>query len=217
MQNMQFAESYSNVERPRPSVFGQFVPGGFVHKDGCGSWPHVPPSYIPWGIPVADQPPIVRFTAGSSPDMKSSGTCVYSFTQTKRKLESEEIILPAKQHITEEKMAAHLSQLHISSDYTAHQPEPKEDHQQQLKRLVLCDELKNLKPEPILPSSLLSRLDKRSMALVLWEPPAGRINPVLSRQGRDQTEEDNNNTSVVDLNSVSTSGFTGSGDTMMDL
>jgi len=49
--------------------------------------------------------------------------------------------------------------------------------------------------------------DKRSMALVLWEPPAGRINPVLSRQGRDQTEEDNNNTSVVDLNSLSTSGY----------
>jgi len=45
------------------------------------------------------------------------------------------------------------------------------------------------------------------MALVLWEPPAGRINPVLSRQGRDQTEEDNNNTSVVDLNSLSTSGY----------
>lgn len=49
--------------------------------------------------------------------------------------------------------------------------------------------------------------DKRSMALVLWEPPAGRINPVLSRQGRDQTEEYNNNTSAVDLNSVSTSGY----------
>jgi len=49
--------------------------------------------------------------------------------------------------------------------------------------------------------------DKRSMALVLWEPPAGRMNPVLSRQGRNQTEEDNNNTSVVDLNSVSTSGY----------
>jgi len=66
--------------------------------------------------------------------------------------------LPAKQHITEEKMAAHLSQLHISSDYTAHQPEPREDQQQQVKRLVLCDELKQLKPEPILPSSLLSGL-----------------------------------------------------------
>jgi hypothetical protein len=70
--------------------------------------------------------------------------------------------LPAKQHITEEKMAAHLSQLHISSDYTAHQPEPREDNQQQqqqqVKRLVLSDELKQLKPEPILPSSLLSRL-----------------------------------------------------------
>jgi hypothetical protein len=69
--------------------------------------------------------------------------------------------LPVKQHITEEKMAAHLSQLHISPDYTAHQPEPpREDQQQQqqLKRLVLCDELRKLKQEPILPSCLLSRL-----------------------------------------------------------
>jgi hypothetical protein len=67
--------------------------------------------------------------------------------------------LPAKQHITEEKMAAHLSQLHISPDYTPpHQPEPREDQQQHLKRLVLCEELRKLKQEPILPSSLLSRL-----------------------------------------------------------
>lgn len=63
-----------------------------------------------------------------------------------------------KQHITEEKMAAHLSQLHISSDYTAHQPEPREDEQQHMKRLVLCDELRKLKQEPILPPALLSRL-----------------------------------------------------------
>ena len=66
---------------------------------------------------------------------------------------------PAKQHITEEKMAAHFNQLHISPDYTAHQQEePKEDRNQQLKRLVLCDELRKLKQEPILPSSLLSHL-----------------------------------------------------------
>lgn len=58
---MQFAENYSNVERPRPSVFGEFVRGGFVEKDGSGSWPQVPPSQIPWGIPVADQPLIVRY------------------------------------------------------------------------------------------------------------------------------------------------------------
>jgi hypothetical protein len=41
------------------------------------------------------------------------------------------------------------------------------------------------------------------MALVLWEPPAGSINPVLSR-ARVQSEEDNNNTSAVDLNSITT-------------
>jgi hypothetical protein len=49
--------------------------------------------------------------------------------------------------------------------------------------------------------------EKPSMALVLWEPPAGSVNPLLSRGGRGQTEEDNNNTSAVDLNSISTPGY----------
>lgn len=216
---MQFAQNYSNAERTRPSVFGQFVPSGFIGNDSSAGWLQVPPSQMPWGIPMADQPTIVRFTAESSSSMKSSEMCAYGFTQTKRKFDSEETLLPAKQHITEEKMAAHLSQLHISPDYKApHQPEPREAQQQQqqqhLKRLVLCEELRMLKQEPILPSSLLSRLEKPNMALVLWEPPAGSINPLLTRG---QTEEDNNNTSAVDLNSVSTPGFPASEDSMMDL
>lgn len=45
------------------------------------------------------------------------------------------------------------------------------------------------------------------MALVLWEPPAGSVNPLLRREGRGQTEEDNNNTTAVDLNSISTPGY----------
>lgn len=49
--------------------------------------------------------------------------------------------------------------------------------------------------------------EKPNMALVLWEPPAGSIDPLLSREGRGQTEEDNNNTSAVDLNSISTPGY----------
>ncbi|PNF37456.1 hypothetical protein B7P43_G15515 [Cryptotermes secundus] len=215
---MQFAQNYLNAERPRPSVFGQFVPSGFTGNDSSAGWLQVPPSQMPWGIPMADQPTIVRFTAESSSSMKSSEMCAYGFTQAKRKCDSEETLLPAKQHITEEKMAAHLSQLHISPDYTPPQElEPREDQQQQLKRLVLCEELRKLKQEPILPSSLLSRLEKPNMALVLWEPPAGSIDPLLSREGRGQTEEDNNNTSVVDLNSISTPGFPASEDSMMDL
>jgi hypothetical protein len=45
------------------------------------------------------------------------------------------------------------------------------------------------------------------MALVLWEPPAGSVNLLRSREGRGQTEEDNNNTIAVDLNSISTPGY----------
>ncbi|XP_069677425.1 uncharacterized protein [Periplaneta americana] len=213
---MQFAQSYSSVENPRPSVFGQYVPTGYMGNDGSAGWLQVPPSHMPWGIPMAEQPAIVRFTAESSSLMKPAETGGCGFAQSKRKLESEDMTLPMKQHITEEKMAAHLSQLHISPDYTTHQqPEPQEDQQQQLKRLVLCDEIRKLKQEPILPSSLLARLEKPSMALVLWQPPAGSINPVLRAT---QTEEDNNNTSAVDLNAISSSGFTTpSSDSMMDL
>jgi hypothetical protein len=57
---MQFAQNCSNVERPRPSVFGQFVPSGFIGNDGSAGWLQVPPSQMPWGIPMADQPTIVR-------------------------------------------------------------------------------------------------------------------------------------------------------------
>ncbi|KAJ9600108.1 hypothetical protein L9F63_009584 [Diploptera punctata] len=212
---MQYVPGFSNIEIPRPSVFGQFIPGGIINNDGSANWLQVPPSQMPWGIPVADQPSIVRFTAESTSHMKTND--FGSFAQSKRKLDEEEEIFPTKQHITEEKMAAHFNQLHISPEYTSHQQEePKEDKTQHLKRLVLCEELRKLKHEPILPSSLLSHMEKPTMALVLWQPPAGTINQAL--RAATAREEDNNNTSVVDLNSMSDAGYSSSQeDALMDL
>lgn len=87
-----------------------------------------------------------------------------------------------KQFITEEKMAAHFKDLHISSNYQQHSPVPSTStadtqplpsrelnmeleidaaNTDQLKsgpRLILSEELKRLKKEPILPNSLLSKL-----------------------------------------------------------
>jgi hypothetical protein len=57
---MQFAQNYSNAERTRPSVFGQFTPSTFIGNDSSAGWLQVPPSQMPWGIPTADQPTIVR-------------------------------------------------------------------------------------------------------------------------------------------------------------
>lgn len=78
---------------------------------------------------------------------------------------------PAKQLITEEKMAAHLSGLHISSDYrsysSAKQPESTMDIPMEstvsitdkLKghKIVLSEEIKKLQEEPLLPASLIDR------------------------------------------------------------
>lgn len=80
---------------------------------------------------------------------------------------------PAKQRITEEKMAAHLNGLHISSEYTAHSlatsdimdvsMEPSTSMSafstEKLKghTIVLSEEIKKLKEEPLLPAALIER------------------------------------------------------------
>lgn len=88
------------------------------------------------------------------------------------------IFSPAKQFITEEKMAAHLSGLHISSDYTAHtssddvmevmdstpiipstSSESSSLFSKKLKghTIVLSEELKMIKDEPLIPAALIER------------------------------------------------------------
>lgn len=78
---------------------------------------------------------------------------------------------PAKQLITEEKMAAHLNGLHISSDYTAHSLAAPSDENMDLgmdtamslseklkgHKIVLSEELKKLQEEPLLPATLIER------------------------------------------------------------
>lgn len=79
---------------------------------------------------------------------------------------------PAKQLITEEKMAAHLNGLHISSNYTSHSlcsdemmdmltnmESQTQSISDQIKgrTLVLSEELKKIKSEPILPPEIIDR------------------------------------------------------------
>lgn len=90
-----------------------------------------------------------------------------------------------KQFITEEKIAAHFKDLHISSNYKSDSPVPSTStantssscHKQDMDldvdatntinteqtselhpRLVLSEELKQMQEEPILPSTLISKL-----------------------------------------------------------
>lgn len=178
--------------------------------EGASGWLQIPPTTMPWGIPMANQPAIVRFTAepSSTTTVKACGELVKygDFVHNKRKLEDDmEILRNNKQLITEEKMAARLSDMHISSNFIGHQtipaainPDPKigdfsgfkpKGEDENLKRLVLSEEMKSLKNEPIIPTSLLTKLEKPSMALVLWQPPSGSIFKHLRSEERFMNKE----------------------------
>lgn len=93
---------------------------------------------------------------------------------------------PVKQHITEEKMAEHMSKLHISSESITSSKESESDRTQ---RLYLCEEMRKLQTDSILPQSLIARIQRPCTALVLWKPPT-RIIPLANN---DIDENENNN------------------------
>lgn len=196
---MQFASNLPSLEpspRPPASAFGLVT--GVNHVEAPSGWLQVPPTHMLWGNPAAHEPSIVRFTAEPLDKPGPSGLNVSPFGQCKRKIDPEMPMPMPKQLITEEKMAAHMRQLHISNSYTSHdepvmgtmpaKPLAASDsapsvtsEQQSYKRLVMCEELRQLQHEPILPPSLLSRMPRPSMALVLWNPPAGKVHETLSQ------------------------------------
>ncbi|CAL1673040.1 unnamed protein product [Lasius platythorax] len=195
-----------------------------------GSWmqmPQVPPITIPWSVPALQQQELIRFTGETS-----SGPIIHQ----KRKLETSDVIdiYRNKQFITEEKMTAHFKSLRISSIHETESPVPststsssshtqldmdlddgRNTNGEQLTgihpRLVLSEELKRMQEEPILPSTLLSKLERPSMALVLWEPPNRHLRilpsrdtptPIPSTSG-DNNNNNNNNDATPDLNASS--------------
>ncbi|XP_015113053.1 uncharacterized protein LOC107038470 isoform X2 [Diachasma alloeum] len=197
-----------------------------------GSWdqiPQVPPMYMPWSVPSLQQSQLVRFTGERQ--QQTCGPMVHQ----KRKLDVPDVIetRPTKQFISEEKMAAHFRNMHISSHYSptpvpstssaCSPPQPStstttdveidvdpapvnlEDGKSMHPRLVISEELKRLQNEPLLPASLLSKLERPSMALVLWEPPTRHLRLPLSQHPPAQpststAEEDDNNNNIDNNN-----------------
>ncbi|KAF9417320.1 hypothetical protein HW555_005536 [Spodoptera exigua] len=129
---------------------------------------------LPWGMP--SPPQLVQFT-GQPQIMEPK---ISPVIHCKRKSLDVEPVIPAKQLITEEKMAAHLNSLHISSEYTSHALATSQDVMdvgmepvsEKLKghTIVLSEELKKLREEPLLPAALIDRLEKPHMSLVVWKP-----------------------------------------------
>ncbi|KAK7588265.1 hypothetical protein V9T40_005510 [Parthenolecanium corni] len=206
-------------------------------------FPDVPSTKTSWTFPngcVTSN--IVRFTGCPSPtypvapvatsvvdDYKPTG-----MAPVKRKSPSSAECeqQPNKIFISEEKMAAKMSGMHISHDFVRHNtsdssiatdssvtdeilacaPETASEPQ-----LVVCDELKNLNkdmnciiPEPLVP------FENTSTALVLWRPPKSYLNVVQIPEDEeyphrssviitditDRPDLDNNNISTVDLNTL---------------
>ncbi|KAL6257975.1 hypothetical protein P5V15_011571 [Pogonomyrmex californicus] len=198
-----------------------------------GPWmqiPQVPPITMPWSVPALQQSELVRFTGETS-----SGPILHQ----KRKLEAPDVVdmRQTKQFITEEKITAHFKDLHISSNCESENSVPSTStahistschkqldmdldvdatnaiHNEQRSdlhpRLVLSEELKRMQDEPILPTTLISKLERPSMALVLWEPPNRHLRILPTRDTptpipntSDNNNNNNNNDTIPDLNNV---------------
>ncbi|XP_057319880.1 ras-related protein RabX-like [Microplitis mediator] len=204
-----------------PSIFehmmGQQNP---PHEPGAWSqMPQIPPMYMPWSIPSMQQSQMMRFTGEKDSFAPAS-------VHQKRKLDIPDVpdTRPTKQFISEEKMAAHFKNMRISSSYNPtpscstsadYSAQPSTSSQVDLNvetnplnvengenlhpRLVISEELKRIQQEPLIPASLLSKLERPSMALVLWEPPSKHLRSFIAQAGIQlpstsrNNEEDNNN------------------------
>ncbi|KAK0175825.1 hypothetical protein PV328_000027 [Microctonus aethiopoides] len=209
------------------SVF-QHMMGQQKKSDESSTWTQVSPvpsTCVSWSITNFPQPHFVRFTGENK--LVSCNPVIHQ----KRKLDVTDIttMRPTKQFISEEKMAEHFSDMHISSNYNP-TPVPSTSHNYNRQpltssqvalningnsgdlengkgiqpKLVISDELKRLQQESLLPASLLSKLDRPSMALVLWEPPTKILKIFPTSQLQSQlscaNNEDNNNNNANNNN-----------------
>ncbi|XP_055319888.1 uncharacterized protein LOC129577235 isoform X2 [Sitodiplosis mosellana] len=128
--------------------------------------------------------------------------------------------IQSKQLITEEKMAAHLDGLHISSEFKAHDinqttktneafdvdsdssdsfisyPANLQDIEEKLKRaqkIVVADVVKSIQEEPLLPAAILERFEKPCKALVIWQPPQRLTDMIVSKASQEQQQDDDEN------------------------
>lgn len=135
-------------------------------------------------------------------------------------------------------MAEHLNSLHISGDYTSHNEESmsinndnriesmlidsdnynvnlsQQELEKKLKnaqRITVCEQVHNLENEPIIPKSLLKRMERPCTALVLWQPPKNLTNLIIplsneqkKQQKRDVDNYEKEDCSLGDLNISST-------------
>ncbi|KAM3963864.1 uncharacterized protein ACR2FA_001898 [Aphomia sociella] len=203
---------YSQSDDLSKQMFTEQAMGSTIPYNREISGPHVmpAPSGIPWnmqGMPwgLQSPPQLMQFTAQTE-SLEPKPTPVI---HCKRKSLDVEPIIPAKQLITEEKMAAHLNSLHISSEFTSHSLAYDEimdvnmdmpstsastTINQKLKdkfTVVLSEEVKKIKDQPLLPPALIERLEKPRMSLVVWKPREDILEMLKEiKEEKKESEED---------------------------
>lgn len=117
---------------------------------------------------------------------------------------------PTKQFISERKMIEHLNGLHLSSEFTNHNISPVDydefdenqphtvfmspaDLEEKLKnaqKITICNEVRKLTDDPLLPKALLERAvpPPYCSALVLWQPPTSILKVHLD-EGDEKVEK----------------------------
>lgn len=176
---------YNQSEELAKQMFAQQALASSSTYNRETSEPHLMPvpTGTPWNVQslpwsLHSPPNLVQFTAQTHEQPKASPVL-----HCKRKSLDVEPTIPTKQFITEEKMAAHLNGLHISSNYTQHSLASEDVMElsvepnamsisEKLKghTIVLSEDVKKLQEEPILPQVLMERLQKPQMSLVVWKP-----------------------------------------------
>lgn len=153
-------------------------------------WVQTVPQAMPWGTYPATTATggplqLMRFSAGDQPTW-----AVNERRFRKRYLPAFGPEPPRKQAITEEKIAAQLSDLSLDGVLSSPPaPSTSGGKESEEKRLhVLCPELEVApQPQPLLPQPVLDDLRKRAtMAVVLWQPLGP---PTADKAGQDKEED----------------------------
>lgn len=118
-------------------------------------------------------------------------------------------------------MVAHLNGLHISKDFTSHAPEStttlssmdkqvneqsivvpmsmtQEELEEKLRNaqsITVCEQVRQLGSDPVIPQVLLDRMQKPCTALVMWQPPKNLLNVYNNVMDNVKTRNSNNSAS----------------------
>ncbi|CAH2000300.1 unnamed protein product [Acanthoscelides obtectus] len=152
-----FHTAFNPIEVPQQNQYAPTI------QQQTGSTSYIstsPPNLIghQFGFNVTSfSQPQPSYSFGPKPSTSNNEVVQFPFQaanlyRCKRKTDSPPL-QPSKQHVTEEKMAEHMSKLHINSESA-----PKsETTENQMKRLYMCEEMRKLQTEPILPNSIIHR------------------------------------------------------------